>query len=1235
MNNSTKFTESVLDYWFAIEFLSQDQYPNAFETQNIVKKHKQEIRKGKGSRKSLQTFISITENDFDKSIYQLVKQETESCGMRVWGNITFYIGKVKREKCIESIAKAIASSADDIRPEKSSDSIAVISLQLDPRGKYIEDTLSLSTVIWALNTLKNKKVNLSEVITSKKYQLDVKALADAHFDEDMILRKNDDESMQTEREDLSQFATEAVSWKELKTLYDDVKNLYIRNNIMIQDDKDLQDIYGVSFQMFMDEETRGANENDYLGLSHDYFSNDIQIVLDKLRSGELSSDVYMGKDLIDYINILNDSGDIRKRINLVKPKSKEELYNALSEILEIQNAPLGKWPSRFMPALMQQVAINFAINKGRSPIFDVNGKVFSVNGPPGTGKTTLLKEIVVNNIIERAILLSNYKDPNDAFEKHGFKWGTKEENAYSSYTRKWHSLKNDEINNYSMLVTSCNNAAVENISKDLPQTMINDLKPLDEDSGEHRRLLSEVSSLFDLNAVGLNEINRDGEEYSDIYFSSYVSNLLNREDTWGLVAAPLGKKANIKTFYFNVLYPLLYEHFGTNDIIHDRLQRYEGSRTTFLSQLEIVKRMQDKIAETQIVQEQMQIANAKYNKIKNVNNATIDVKKNFIEVICVEISDIEKQILNENNELSDFEEKLNEKFAERQKLQNDVDTYSHNIKELYEKKITLCGSVSIFTKIFKRSKYEAIIKFSEEYESEILDIKKRQEKINEELENVNREEKDLCKFIKRIQTNISEMERRRDEKKTNMIGFEIDIKQLQNEIIVAEKEYNTALEKYTQVIDDMRAKDGIDQYDIFDIQYANDIMEDDINISTSAQVKNPWFSQRYNREREKLFAFAMQLNKDFVLSSKACRDNLVTLSHYWGVRAGDDKEKIVFAREDISDMLPSLYQTLFLLVPVISSTFASVGSLFKDVRESGLIGLLVIDEAGQAQPQMAVGSLFRSRRAIIVGDPKQVEPVVTDDLNLLKSAYKEDGLEIYKQKNLSVQVFADRLNSFGTFLENGSDYPEWVGSPLLVHRRCISPMYDISNKLSYDGIMKLQTRPPKEGMEKSFVLDDSYWLNTTGNEIGNKNHFVKEQGEIVCKLLEKAFEKNKKPDIYIISPFTTVVDGIRKYIREYCDKNLNTKIDSEYIAGYEDKRIGTVHTFQGKEANEVIFLLGCDKTHGSKGAVSWVNDNIVNVAVTRAKYRLYVIGDEEVWEESSCLSLAREYLRISSNCVRC
>ncbi|WP_409070018.1 AAA domain-containing protein [Clostridium sp. FAM 1755] len=59
--------------------------------------------------------------------------------------------------------------------------------------------------------------------------------------------------------------------------------------------------------------------------------------------------------------------------------------------------------------------------------------------------------------------------------------------------------------------------------------------------------------------------------------------------------------------------------------------------------------------------------------------------------------------------------------------------------------------------------------------------------------------------------------------------------------------------------------------------------------------------------------------------------------------------------------------------------------------------------------------------------------------------------------------------------------------------------------------------------------------------------------------------------------------------------------------------IGTVHTFQGKETPTVIICLGVDEDH--EGAVNWASSspNILNVAVTRAKKKVIIVGNKKLW----------------------
>ena len=117
-------------------------------------------------------------------------------------------------------------------------------------------------------------------------------------------------------------------------------------------------------------------------------------------------------------------------------------------------------------------------------------------------------------------------------------------------------------------------------------------------------------------------------------------------------------------------------------------------------------------------------------------------------------------------------------------------------------------------------------------------------------------------------------------------------------------------------------------------------------------------------------------------------------------------------------------------------------------------------------------------------------------------------------------------------------------------------------------------------------------------------------------------------DIFIITPFTSVAYGFKKYMESLSNDIVNwTKEDNK--KDWLDDNIGTVHTFQGKEAKVVIYMLGCQSDDSANGAIKWVNANNVNVAFTRAREYIYVIGDAPKWAElNKNLAFAQRYLPI-------
>ena len=123
--------------------------------------------------------------------------------------------------------------------------------------------------------------------------------------------------------------------------------------------------------------------------------------------------------------------------------------------------------------------------------------------------------------------------------------------------------------------------------------------------------------------------------------------------------------------------------------------------------------------------------------------------------------------------------------------------------------------------------------------------------------------------------------------------------------------------------------------------------------------------------------------------------------------------------------------------------------------------------------------------------------------------------------------------------------------------------------------------------------------------------YVKKQADFLVKTLSRMIEedpsiidKNEKDVVYVITPFSKVADMLSKELK---------KINFTRYENNKCTNIGTIHTFQGKEAPIVFMVLGADKQ--SSGAAGWAvgEPNMMNVAATRAKEEFYIIGDKKLY----------------------
>ena len=639
----------------------------------------------------------------------------------------------------------------------------------------------------------------------------------------------------------------------------------------------------------------------------------------------------------------------------------------LKEITLPKNMPIGKWPSKYNPSLMQAAAINICTSKDYSP------NIFSVNGPPGTGKTTLLKEIIADTIVKKAKIIADLNSTDLEIMKT---------NTTNSYYRNYYKIS-DELKKLGIIVSSNNNSAVENISKDLPKAE----DVLSKDT---------LTNLFDIN------------EHENIYFTKDSENIFgDNPRTWGLISAPYGKKQNIQKIL---------------GILPEKTQKNEDFNFSLGNNIPNFK-------------DAVSIFKEKYEKVlKYREDFNSNIKQFFRN------KDEIAEINNSSDQISNLKNKIEYLIEELKKIQDSKEYKDSILKQKREQKSNIENSYSFFTKIAN--------KLAGEKNPKILELNKDIEILNEELININKD-------LRNIENDKNELH-----KKIQVLE---NSKKILKEL---EEEINMFFKTYSSNENDLKLLERCSDLENF----YNDIINNE-----KTQESCPWGVEEFNRLREELFAHSLSLIEAYIVNSKGIKANLKLLKL---LLSG---ENLGYSTEERKNVFKECFHTLNLLIPVLSTTFASVSRAFKDFGENEL-GIVIIDEAGQATPFSAMGLLYRANRCIIVGDPLQVEPVMTVTSTLIRAIankYELNKLEKefniagkifnYTSPSLSIQTLADYAN-----LYYGKIGETEVGCPLVVHRRCLSPMFDISNRISYDDRMINKCMPDKKPI--NYVLEKNEFI---------------------------------------------------------------------------------------------------------------------------------------------------------------
>ncbi|WP_315163177.1 AAA domain-containing protein [Capnocytophaga leadbetteri] len=311
------------------------------------------------------------------------------------------------------------------------------------------------------------------------------------------------------------------------------------------------------------------------------------------------------------------------------------------------------------------------------------------------------------------------------------------------------------------------------------------------------------------------------------------------------------------------------------------------------------------------------------------------------------------------------------------------------------------------------------------------------------------------------------------------------------------------------------------------------------------------------------------------------------------------------------------------IVPLFISTFHSLPRFFNyySYQEGTkyyeqLLDYMIVDEAGQVSPEVAIPSFALTKKLLSVGDIYQIEPIwgIAAPLDY---------------KNMEKYHIVNNDNDFKALSEMG--YLSSDGSVMKIALHKCLYNYQTANKTTEKGVLLREHRRCLDGIvtyANQYVYQNS--LNLLGGKTHNKKHklpplgylhidgncekyLTSKRNEVEARVLvawlegkktelEQDYGKKLDEIVAIITPYSAQ----KEYLKELINKHFSREISEKII-------IGTVHTLQGAERPIILF----SATNTNPSETMFMNyggkTNMLNVATTRAKHSFIVFANMNIF----------------------